>query len=78
MPILQSMSIKRKLMTIIMVTHSPECAGYARRIMRVADGRLVGENSNVRSLDQWQRKEKIKEPRPEQDQAMAAGSLTTG
>ena len=28
-------------MTIIMVTHSAECAGHARRIMRVSDGRLL-------------------------------------
>lgn len=30
-------------MTIIMVTHSEECAGYAHRIMYVSDGRLVGD-----------------------------------
>ncbi len=28
-------------MTIVMVTHSPECAGYARRILRVSDGLIV-------------------------------------
>jgi putative ABC transport system ATP-binding protein len=27
--------------TIVMVTHSRECARYADRIMRVADGRLA-------------------------------------
>jgi putative ABC transport system ATP-binding protein len=31
-------------MTIIMVTHSPECARYARRIMQVSDGRLVEDD----------------------------------
>jgi putative ABC transport system ATP-binding protein len=31
-------------MTIIMVTHSSECAQYARRLMQVADGRLVADN----------------------------------
>lgn len=31
-------------MTIVMVTHSTECARYARRIMRVSDGRLVQDN----------------------------------
>ncbi len=40
-------------MTVVMVTHSPECAGYAKRIMRVADGKLVGDHSNVKSFDQW-------------------------
>ena len=28
-------------MTIVMVTHSHECAGYARRILQVSDGMLV-------------------------------------
>lgn len=28
-------------MTIVMVTHSPECAGYARRMLRISDGLLV-------------------------------------
>ena len=70
--------LNRKGMTIVMVTHSPECAGYAQRIMRVADGKLVGDHPNVRSLDQWQRKEKIKEPLSDQNQAVAAGSLPTG
>jgi putative ABC transport system ATP-binding protein len=31
-------------MTIIMVTHSPECARYARRILRVSDGLLVEQD----------------------------------
>jgi putative ABC transport system ATP-binding protein len=30
-------------MTIIMVTHSPECARYARRVMQVSDGKLVAD-----------------------------------
>jgi putative ABC transport system ATP-binding protein len=30
-------------MTIIMVTHSSECARYARRLMQVSDGRLVAD-----------------------------------
>ena len=29
--------------TIVMVTHSPECASYAQRILQVSDGVLVGE-----------------------------------
>ena len=32
-------------MTIIMVTHSAECAQYAQRILRVADGRLLEEKT---------------------------------
>jgi len=31
-------------MTIMMVTHSPDCASYAQRIMKVSDGMLVGYN----------------------------------
>jgi putative ABC transport system ATP-binding protein len=37
-------------MTIIMVTHSPECARYARRIMQVSDGRLVEDGSTFRGF----------------------------
>jgi len=33
--------------TIIMVTHSPECAGYSRRILQVSDGLLVEEKRQV-------------------------------
>jgi putative ABC transport system ATP-binding protein len=32
-------------MTIIMVTHSSECARYARRLMQVSDGRLVADGA---------------------------------
>ena len=42
MELLQSLNSEG--MTIIMVTHSPECARYARRIMQVSDGRLVEDN----------------------------------
>jgi len=37
-------------MTIIMVTHSAECAGHARRILRIADGRLVEDVAAAASL----------------------------
>lgn len=39
MELLQSFNIEG--MTIIMVTHSLECAGYAQRILKISDGRLV-------------------------------------
>ena len=29
--------------TIVMVTHSPECACYARRILRISDGLLIDD-----------------------------------
>ena len=31
-------------MTIMMVTHSPDCAGYAERLLRISDGRIVSDN----------------------------------
>lgn len=34
-------------MTIVMVTHSAECASYARRLMRVADGLLAEDDSQA-------------------------------
>ena len=34
-------------MTIIMVTHNPECARYARRILRLSDGLLVEEDKLI-------------------------------
>jgi len=39
MELLQSFNTEG--MTIIMVTHSLECAGYAQRILKISDGRLV-------------------------------------
>lgn len=34
--------------TIVMVTHSPECASYAQRILRVSDGLLVNEDDAMK------------------------------
>ena len=34
-------SLNQDGMTIVMVTHSPECAGYAQRLLRISDGLLV-------------------------------------
>ena len=35
--------LNRDGMTVVMVTHSAECAEYAGRILRVADGRIVAD-----------------------------------
>ncbi len=35
-------------MTIVMVTHNPDCAKYVRRVLRISDGRLVDEDRVVR------------------------------
>lgn len=43
MELLQSLNANG--MTIIMVTHNPECAAYTQRIFRVSDGQLQEENS---------------------------------
>jgi putative ABC transport system ATP-binding protein len=34
-------------MTILMVTHSAECAGYARRVLQLADGRLASDREQA-------------------------------
>jgi putative ABC transport system ATP-binding protein len=34
-------------MTILMVTHSAECAGYARRVLQLSDGRLVADRASA-------------------------------
>lgn len=38
-------------MTIIMVTHNPECAQYARRTLRLSDGLLVEEEKIMREQE---------------------------
>lgn len=42
------MDLLRKLnqdgMTIVMVTHSPDCARYAQRLLQISDGILVSDN----------------------------------
>jgi len=42
------LQLNRDGMTIIMVTHSPDCAGYAQRILRVSDGKLEEDKPNQR------------------------------
>jgi len=65
-------------MTIIMVTHSPDCAGYARRIMRVSDGKLREDQFNLRRIETWQKEESTIDLPPSRIQVPAAGSLHTG
>ena len=65
-------------MTTIMVTHSPDCAAYARRILTVSDGKLEEDNSIIRSAEKWQVREKSGGPFPNQDQILEAASLHTG
>ncbi len=43
--------LNREGMTIVMVTHSPECARHARRVLKVSDGRVIEEDRRVRPLD---------------------------
>ena len=38
-------------MTIVMVTHSPDCAAYAERILKVSDGNII--ESQTRSAFKW-------------------------
>jgi putative ABC transport system ATP-binding protein len=46
--------LNREGMTIVMVTHSPECAHRARRILRVSDGTIVAEDRVVRPVENSQ------------------------
>ena len=65
-------------MTIIMVTHSPDCAGFAQRILRVTDGKLEEDKSTIRSIEKWQKREKGQAPFANQNQEAIAGSLHAG
>jgi putative ABC transport system ATP-binding protein len=38
-------------MTVVMVTHSHDCAHYARRILHVSDGLLVEEDRKIKQMD---------------------------
>jgi putative ABC transport system ATP-binding protein len=38
-------------MTIIMVTHSHECAAYADRLVRIADGRIIEDSGSEKTSD---------------------------
>jgi ABC-type lipoprotein export system ATPase subunit len=55
-------SLNSEGMTILMVTHNPECAQFARRILRLSDGLLVEEEpegkegGNGRGLVEWKEK----------------------
>jgi putative ABC transport system ATP-binding protein len=55
-------SLNSEGMTILMVTHNPECAQFARRILRLSDGLLVEEEpegkegGNGRGLEKWKEK----------------------
>ena len=40
-------ALNRDQTTIVMVTHSNDCARYARRTLQVSDGTLVGESLNL-------------------------------
>ncbi|MBE0617397.1 MAG: ABC transporter ATP-binding protein, partial [Proteobacteria bacterium] len=40
--------LNREGMTIVMVTHSPECARHARRVLKVSDGVIVEEDRIVK------------------------------
>ena len=72
------LQLNREGMTIILVTHSPDCAAYARRIFKVSDGKLVDDNLNIRSMERWQLKERSGDPFPNENQILVPGSLHTG
>jgi ABC-type lipoprotein export system ATPase subunit len=65
-------------MTIVMVTHSPACASYAQRIMRVTDGRLEEEESKIRSIERWERNERKRQPLFNRKSKLLADSVPIG
>ena len=42
---LNQMGLNAEGLIIVMVTHSPECASYAQRLLRISDGLLVEQHS---------------------------------
>jgi putative ABC transport system ATP-binding protein len=46
-------------MTIVMVTHSGDCAGYAQRILTLSDGKLMGATASPQPGIQWPNRSKI-------------------
>jgi putative ABC transport system ATP-binding protein len=70
--------LNRQGMTIVMVTHSPDCADYAGKILRVCDGRLESDNPKIRRLEQWQIKKTRSELVRPQNQTPATSSFPTG
>jgi putative ABC transport system ATP-binding protein len=67
-------------MTIIMVTHNPECAQYAGRILRLSDGLLVEEETNGIEDDRGDPRSGICRPYAEDHtvQRRQAGVMMTG
>ncbi|MEW6691001.1 MAG: ATP-binding cassette domain-containing protein, partial [Pseudomonadota bacterium] len=43
--------LNRRGMTVVLVTHEPEVARFARRILRFRDGRVIGDEANARPAD---------------------------
>jgi putative ABC transport system ATP-binding protein len=53
--------LNREGMTIIMVTHSPDCARYAHRILKVTDGKLADDTTVSKQVATWQQEAGVKE-----------------
>ncbi|MFO7986968.1 MAG: hypothetical protein R6U38_14000 [Desulfatiglandaceae bacterium] len=43
-------NLNREGTTILMVTHSPDCAGYAQRMLRVSDGCLMKTDADRHAI----------------------------
>ena len=43
--------LNRQGMTVVLVTHEPDVACFARRVLRFRDGRLVEDEANARPAD---------------------------
>ena len=42
--------LNKEGMTVVMVTHSSQCAGFAQRILSVSDGRLIQDDRSRRNM----------------------------
>ncbi len=50
-------SLNRQGMTVVLVTHEPDVARFARRVLRFLDGRVVGDEANASPDDARRRLE---------------------
>lgn len=68
--------LNRDGMTIVMVTHSQECAHHARRILEISDGYLMTDSLIHQGVIEMTKAKRNRKPLVEQDLITAAAGLT--